>query len=123
MTLSDRQCLHTKRMASLIDFAVAGGHAVKVVEWNRLMATQQEYVAKGVSKTLNSKHLDNCATDLYIIVSGAPTTALEDYRAMGVYWETLGGRWGGRFGLEKEPKDVQDVKLGWDVVHFETGDA
>lgn len=120
MSLTERQCAHTKRMAELIIYAISAGLSVKVVEWNRLLATQKEYVDKGVSKTMDSKHLENCATDLYIIKNGAPTTNLEDYRVLGVYFENRGGRWGGRFGVA--PND-QATKLGWDPYHFETPNA
>ncbi len=126
MSLTDRQVLHTSRMGKLICFAGAKGIQVKVVEWNRLLETQQEYVAKGVSKTLNSKHLENCATDLYIIVNGAPTEDMEQYRALGEYWESVGGRWGGRFHdaaawLAKHGRDFDPAKdLGWDCPHMET---
>ncbi len=114
MTLTERQCLHTSSMGKLICFAGAKGLSVKVVEWNRLLETQKEYVASGVSKTLNSKHLENCATDLYIIVNGAPTTDPEQYRLLGEYWESLGPghTWGGRWG-------EMPGKIGWDVVHFQ----
>jgi len=120
MTLTDRQCAHTQRMAELIIYARSAGLSVKVTEWNRLFSTQQEYVAKGVSKTLNSMHLENCATDLYIIKDGKPTENPEDYRVLGVYFENRGGRWGGRFGVKPEE---QATKIGWDPVHFETPNA
>jgi len=40
----------------------------------------------------------------------------EKYRPLGEYWETIGGRWGGRFGVE--PQDYA-TKTGWDANHFE----
>lgn len=123
MTLSERQCLHTQRIGELITYANAAGLRVKVTEWNRLLETQKEYLAKGVSWTLNSKHIENCATDIYIINNGAPTEDLEDYRLLGTYFENRGGRWGGRFGLEDLPKEEQDKKMGKDPYHFETDNA
>ena len=119
MTLTARQCLHTVRMGKLIMYAnITLGLSVKVVGWNRLLATQKEYVAKGVSKTLNSKHLDNCATDLYIVENGAPVYEAERYRTMGLYWKGMGAgaNWGGDFGATTD-------KLGWDPYHFESADA
>lgn len=126
MNLTDRQCAHTKRIGELIIYANSAGLPVKVVEWNRLLVTQKEYVAKGVSKTLESTHLDNCGTDLYIIKDGAPTKNLEDYRILGVYFENRGGRWGGRFHdasdwIAKHGVPFNPAKdLGWDCQHFET---
>ena len=119
MTLGEQQCDFTFMVARLIMQAHAFGYECKVQEWNRLLVTQQEYVAKGVSWTLKSKHLDNLAVDLYLYKNGQVVLGGEDYRALGGYWESLGGRWGGRFGLENQPKAVQDAKLGKDVVHFE----
>lgn len=128
MSLTDRQCAHTKRMGELIIYAISAGLSVKVVEWNRLLATQKEYVDKGVSKTLDSAHLVNCATDLYIVLNGQVLYVTNDspeehkrmYRLLGTYWESRGGRWGGRFGLEKNPAAIQAGALGWDCPHFET---
>lgn len=127
-TLTDHQCEHTLRMAWLIVHANNNDLLVKVVEWNRLLATQKEYVAKGVSKTLNSQHLVNCATDLYIIdpETKAPTHDMELYRKLGEKWESEGGTWGGRFhdavkwqaehGRPFDPsKDI-----GWDPYHMES---
>lgn len=129
MTLTERQVLHTTRMGKLIVYANANGLRIKVQEWNRLLATQKEYVASGVSKTLNSKHLDNCATDVYIISEGVPTPKLEVYRILGTYWESLGGRWGGRFinaseFKAKNGRDFDPAKdIGWDPYHLETADV
>lgn len=126
LTLNDRQIIHTSRMGQLISFCGAKGLAVKVVEWNRLLKTQEEYVANGVSKTLVSKHIDNCATDLYMMVNQVPTPDPEMYRQLGEFWEKLGGRWGGRFINLIEFKamhgrDFDPAKdIGWDPVHFET---
>lgn len=124
MTLTDRQVLHTSRMGKLICFAGAKGISIKVQEWNRDLETQKAYVAKGVSKTLKSDHLDKCATDIYVIVNGAPTENLEDYRVLGEYWEANGGQWGGRFVdraafKAQHGRDFDPAKdLGWDVYHM-----
>lgn len=42
-----------------------------VIEGVRTIETQREYVAKGVSKTMNSRHLTGHAVDLYPV--GRPT--------------------------------------------------
>ncbi len=136
MTLTDRQVLHTSRMGKLISYAFENGLAIKVLEWNRLLKTQEEYVAKGVSKTLESMHLYNLATDCVLVVSGSAVFADNDspkeikdaYRALGEYGESIGLRWGGRFvnrvafkakhGREFDPAS----DLGWDCGHWETAD-
>lgn len=132
MTLTERQALHTLRMGRLIVYADAMGVPVKVQEWNRLFSTQKEYVASGVSKTLLSDHLDNCATDVYIVIAGvavvltkdSPATDKERYRIIGRYWRELGGQWGGDFcdrakfikenGREFDP----EKDMGWDPFHM-----
>lgn len=125
VTLSERQCEFTEKQALLVLFAVKLGYRVKGQEWNRTLAQQESYVRQGVSKTLNSRHIDKLAVDLVLFKNGNAITSGEDFRALGEYWESLGGRWGGRFvdlaafraehGREFDPaKD-----LGWDCCHFE----
>lgn len=46
-------------------------HDFSVIEGVRTIETQREYVAKGVSKTMNSRHLTGHAVDLYPV--GRPT--------------------------------------------------
>ena len=116
-------------MGKLFTFADHLGLRVKVQEWNRDLATQRRYVEMGVSKTLNSKHLDNCATDIYIVLNGAVATDNNMYRPLGEYWESLGGRWGGRFVdmaafKAKNNRDFDPkIDIGWDPVHFESADV
>lgn len=46
-------------------------HDFSVIEGVRSVETQREYVAKGVSKTMNSRHITGHAVDLYPV--GRPT--------------------------------------------------
>ena len=117
--LSLRQCAFTHALALLVLEIERQGYQVKVQELNRTVETQKEYVAKGVSKTMDSRHLDKLAADLILFKDGVIVSEQESYRPFGQFWEGLAGRWGGRFGLESEPKEVQDAKLGWDPDHFE----
>lgn len=117
--LSLRQCAFTHALALLILEIERRGFQVKVQELNRTVETQKEYIEKGVSKTMDSRHLDKLAADLVLFKDGILVGNQEEYRPLGEYWESLGGRWGGRFGFEKEPPEVQKVKLGWDADHFE----
>jgi len=115
-TLQKRQCDFTSAVSKLIVHAIVLGYEVKVAEWNRLLVTQQDYVARGVSWTLDSRHLDNLAVDIYIFKDGVIIMGGEPYRALGEYWESIGGRWGGRFGLKP---DEYSIEIGKDPVHFE----
>ncbi len=67
------------------------------------------------SKVTYSKHNDRLAIDLLISKNGKKLTN-EEYRIVGEKWESLGGKWGGRFGIKKEE---QNIKIGWDAEHFE----
>ena len=123
LSLGEKQCDFTFMVARLIMQACALGYEIKVQEWNRLLETQKEYVAKGVSKTLNSKHLDNLAVDIYLYKAGKVIMGGEDYRALGVYWEGLRPGvtgWGGRFHDEKLfPNFNPATDIGWDPCHFQ----
>lgn len=106
-------------MAKLILKTMELGYAVKIQELNRTVETQAAYVEKGVSKTMDSRHLDRLAADLVLFKEGMLVLDPEAFRPLGEFWESLGGRWGGRFGLEDKSKAVQDQKIGWDAPHFE----
>lgn len=67
------------------------------------------------SKVTYSKHNDRLAVDLLIARDGKDLID-EEYRPIGEKWESMGGRWGGRFGVKKEE---YITKVGWDAGHFE----
>jgi hypothetical protein len=46
----------------------------------------------------NSLHYIGLAKDLNLFVNGKYMKDTESYRAMGEFWESIGGDWGGRFG-------------------------
>lgn len=93
------------------------------LEWMRSESKQALLVARGASKTMDSKHLQGLAMDFCFIADlkddGKLNYSPEKYRALGEYWESLGGRWGGRFG---QPDKKRDAPLGWDSGHFEYKD-
>ncbi len=45
----------------------------------------------------DSLHYKRLAFDLNLFSSGIFLTKTKDYKSLGVYWESLGGSWGGRF--------------------------
>lgn len=77
---------------------------------------QQLLKYNGRSKVHVSRHNERCAVDIIIVVDGKVSMRGEDYRASGEHWESLGGRWGGRFGVD--PKEYART-VGWDPGHFE----
>lgn len=67
------------------------------------------------SKLTQGKHNDRLAIDFVIYKDGKALTG-EEHRPIGEKWESMGGRWGGRFGVK--PADYNN-KIGWDAGHFE----
>ena len=106
-------------IGDLIAWAYAHGYGLTFGYTFRDEETQRRMVLMGLSKTMNSKHCERLAVDFNLFIGGQFSTNKEDYRPLGEYWESLGGRWGGRFGVD--PKDYT-TKIGWDSNHFEYND-
>lgn len=119
MGLSDTQGRFSLALAHIIQRAVELGYVVSVRDVHRSAEEQARMVKEGKSKTMKSAHLESRAADLVLYKGGLAITGGEEFRPLGEFWENLGGRWGGRFGLEDLPKEVQDRQLGWDSCHFE----
>ena len=78
--------------------------------------TYQELLKyNGRTRVLVSKHSERRAMDLNLFVNGRLAQP-EQYRPLGEKWEALGGKWGGRFGVEK---GEYATRVGWDPGHFE----
>ena len=77
---------------------------------------QEVLVYNKKSKQVKSKHCDRLAADLILIKDGKPIWEGEAYRPLGEKWESLGGRWGGRFGITP---DKYATSIGWDAGHYE----
>jgi len=117
MKLSQKQILFAHNVVDLLIWVHQHeGWEVTLDEVSRPKILQLIYVWAKKSKTLISKHLNRLAIDLNLFIDGVYVDDPEKYRPLGEYWESLGGRWGGRFGVK--PKDY-DKKVGWDSRHFE----
>ena len=46
----------------------------------------------------NSLHYIRLAIDLNLFEAGKYLRSSKDHAVLGLYWESLGGSWGGRFG-------------------------
>lgn len=105
--------------AKLILKAEELGTPIVRLEWMRDIETQKKMVSTGKSKTTNSKHLEGLASDYAFIDDieddGRINWHPDKYRELGEYWESLGGRWGGRFGDNPNTNVIE----GWDAMHFE----
>ena len=45
----------------------------------------------------NSLHKDKLALDLNLFKDGRYLASTEDHEPLGLFWESIGGSWGGRF--------------------------
>lgn len=93
-------------------------HDFSVIEGVRTVATQRAYVAKGASKTMNSRHITGHAVDLYPV--GRPTpwdkcpVVAAAMLAAAVELD-VAIRWGGDWNMNG---DSRDEKF-YDGPHFE----
>jgi peptidoglycan L-alanyl-D-glutamate endopeptidase CwlK len=119
MTVREKQALFWKMVAQLIERAASLGRDVVVLEWMRSKETQAQMVAKGASKTMNSKHCEGLAIDICFLDDlrddGKLNYSADEYKELGTFWERIGGRWGGRFGDNPATDKIE----GWDAGHFE----
>lgn len=116
MRLSKKQRIFTVMVAKLILWAQARGLELTMGHVWRDSETQRRMVEMKLSKTLKSKHCDRLAIDFNLFVDGKYVSGKEHYRQLGEYWESLGGRWGGRFGVAEKN---YETTIGWDAGHFE----
>ncbi len=105
-------------VAELILFAYEHGMELTMGEAFRTDEQQALHLKSGASRVTRSKHQDRLAVDMNLFIDGRYVRDKEKYRALGEKWESIGGRWGGRFGVA--PEDY-DTKVGWDAGHFEFG--
>lgn len=86
MSLRAQQSKFTKAVGILIGFAYQEGYEL----------TWGDTYPHRVHKK-NSKHNIGLAIDLNLFRDGQYLDATEDHNALGEYWESIGGIWGGRF--------------------------
>lgn len=96
MTLSEKQQLFTALVAQLINFAGENGMRLTFGEAYRTPEQARINAGKGTGIS-NSLHTQRLAVDFNLFINGEYKTRTEDYRALGEYWESIGGSWGGRF--------------------------
>lgn len=90
MSLSRKQGKFARMVALLIQYAehlgyyVTFGDAYSKPEFGR----HRE----------NSLHYIRLAIDLNLFKDGVYLTKTSDHKPLGVFWESIGGSWGGRFG-------------------------
>lgn len=120
MTLREKQSRFWLMVSKLLQEAERLGTPLVVLEWLRSIERQKELIALKASKTMDSKHIQGLAVDVCflddLLDDGRLNYTADQYRAIGDFWEGLGGTWGGRFGVKPEQ---YNSKVGWDAGHFE----
>ena len=101
MGLNKQQFRFTFMVKELLDFYYKNGYNVAMGDvWSK-----PEYGAH----SKNSKHYDKLAIDLNLFNNrGVFLTRTKDHEPGGLFWESMGGTWGGRF----EKKDGNHYSLG-----------
>lgn len=99
----DGESLHTKQVrfvfmiAELIYFARQSGLELTFGEAYRTpgQAAMNAKNGKGIAHSLHTLRL---AVDFNLFVNGVYDATGQHHEPLGVYWESIGGSWGGRFG-------------------------
>lgn len=103
MSLGYNQEKFMSNLAKLIMFAESKGFRVRGKELQRTIEQQKNYVEKGLSKTMQSKHIDCCAIDLFFTKSGVLYGLKREdkfiLQEIGDYWTDLDvdNKWGGNW--------------------------
>ena len=118
MRTSQKQIKFAKMVVMLLQKAWEIGLLPVIKEVQRHPVVQEWYLKKGLTKTRFSKHLDALAIDIDLFnMKGDLLTGKDDYLPLGLYWESLGGRWGGNWNMDSNIGEVENWEV--DFRHFE----
>ena len=107
MTLGQKQREFTLMIAKLIVFAYERGYELTFGDAFRDPRVHGSVGEKKSYSSASSNHKIRLAVDLNLFKDGKFLTSSEDHKPLGVFWESLGGSWGGRF------KDGNHYSLEW----------
>lgn len=111
MTLGETQRKFSRMAADLIVWAYDNGFEITLGEAYRTPEQAALNAQKG-SGIANSLHTKCLAIDLNLFKDGVYLKESSDHEPLGLYWESIGGSWGGRF---KKP-DGNHYSLEWEGV-------
>ena len=97
MSLRKQQSQFARMLSLLINYATLQGYEV----------TLGDSYAKSGHKN-GSFHYKRLAQDLNLFKDGEYLTETQDHKPLGLFWESIGGTWGGRF----ENPDGNHYSLG-----------
>jgi len=96
--LGTKQKYFVRMLADLILFAYERGYEISLGDAYRdprvfgIPGTKKSYSAA------NSLHKSRLAIDLNLFKDGEFLQNTSDHKELGLFWEAIGGTWGGRFG-------------------------
>jgi len=98
MTIRQKQAQFSLMKARLTIYAYSLGYEISPGEGTITVITCP-HCGKWVSKhKRRSLHHDKLAWDVDLFKDGKYLTKTSDHLPLGIYWEKMGGCWGGRFG-------------------------
>jgi len=106
MTLGQKQEVFLYNVGRLIVWAFENGYHLRPGELQRTVEQQRFYFETGKSKTMESRHIDKLAIDLYLIVDGKLAPKYR-YAELAAKWKSL------------DPDNVAGYDWAWDANHFE----
>jgi len=86
MALNPKQIKFTRMIGLLIHFAYQQGYGLTFGD---------AYATTGHMK--NSLHYKRLAVDFNLFKDGVYLSKTKDHEPLGLFWESIGGSWGGRF--------------------------
>src|SRR5580700_6477862 len=96
MTLGETQREFARMIGLLIAWAYGNGYELTFGEAFRT-PEQAALDARSGAGIAHSLHTDRLAVDFNLFAAGAYQADTAAYEPLGVYWESIGGAWGGRF--------------------------
>jgi len=99
LSMREKQCLFTKNIMSLIQFAYNNGYELTFGDAFRDSRVHGDYGIKKSYSAARSQHKLRLAVDFNIFKDGRYLEGTEHHAMLGEFWETLhpNNRWGGRF--------------------------
>jgi len=97
MSLGSKQRKFARMIADLIVWAYEQGYELTFGDAYRDPRVHGVMgVKQGYGRSM-SNHKQRLAVDFNLFKAGVYLTATADHEPLGIYWESIGGSWGGRF--------------------------
>ncbi len=96
MTLREKQSKFVWMVLDLLAFAKSKGYELTFGEALRTEEQAAIYAKQGKGSA-NSLHCLKLAIDLNLFINGRYQEGTVAHEPLGLYWESIGGSWGGRF--------------------------